>query len=183
MAGLALRSGAAATGFLIAVSLPIALGEAIATRALRPLAVTLRRHVFVLLLVPCALLSLIMTERSSRGVLVSWAYVGSYLGLGLFGVLIMGGVSVFAGGMAPTVVWAALVPALLLALMVAANPFDYTSAAALAASGWSARRCRSTSASTSAPFCIATRSSASSTALWQRSRSARPRRFGSWRTV
>jgi hypothetical protein len=125
LAAFVVRNGAMATALSIALSLAIAVVEALGLRSLRPLAVTIRRHVFVLLLAPCTLLSLVMSQRSTRGPLVSWSWLAGYVGLGAFGVLVMGIVSIFTGGSASTIAWAFLVPAVFVAAAFAANVVDY----------------------------------------------------------
>ena len=93
-----LRSGTAATLALVAASLTIAALQAVVCRSMRPLAITVRRHVFLLLLGPCALLSLMMFRREDRESPLAVMESGGYWLLMALGIAGMGVISIFLGG-------------------------------------------------------------------------------------
>jgi hypothetical protein len=113
-----IRYGTTATLALVAASLSIAVLQAVMCRSMRPLPITVRRHVFLLLLGPCALLSLILFHREDRESPLAVMESGGYWILMALGIGAMGAISIFLGGARTTLGWITAMPAILLAIVI-----------------------------------------------------------------
>lgn len=113
-----IRYGSVTTAALLAVSIAMAVLEALVLRSTRPLAATARRHAFVVLLVPCVLLSLVTFRREDRESLFDVAHSIGYWILMAIGIAAMAIVSIFFGGARTTLAWSLVIPAILAAFIV-----------------------------------------------------------------
>lgn len=118
---LALRAityGTATTLALVGASLSTAVLEALLRRSTRPLALTVRRHVFLLLLAPCVLLSVMIFRREDRESPLEVMESGGYWIVMALGIAAMGVISIFLGGARTTLGWVVVAPAILLVIVV-----------------------------------------------------------------
>jgi len=107
LAVLLLRYGGLLTAVCLVASVMLALLEALLERSMRPIAVTARRHVLIMLLVPCALLSLSFTNEASKPTFDQDTLLG-LSALAILSIVIVGFISAIFGGFRSTLAWALL---------------------------------------------------------------------------
>lgn len=99
--------GGLLTASCFVVSLLAALLESVFRQSLKPIAVTARRYVLVVLLVPCTLLSLSFTNEEERP-LFGKDYVEGLLAWTVIGLVVVTVMTTFLGGFQSTLKWALL---------------------------------------------------------------------------
>lgn len=110
-----LRYGSLLTAVCLVASMMLALVEALFVRSMRPITVTARRQALILLLVPCALLSLTFMNEASKPMFGKDSLLG-LSALWTLALVVIGVISTLFGGFRTTLAWALLPLAVVIAL-------------------------------------------------------------------